>query len=296
MAAIAFPFHRVRAEDVMADVWQIIDDDVASDLGYYLPLWDYGTNLRLKRRIRVNLTQVAASLGLDAQQLRLRLVVTVATAGRHRWLSWSDFVDAENQDLEAEFDVDGASLSQDLTLRTELLLKAPVNAGGLLTPKREGTRLWDDSHYLRLEPEEIRFPIETASFDTQFPECRDALWKLEWSAADLSQEFVGAFRLFINSDVPDFVGKLSDGDPTTVRLLMGSVRLQITRGALDNDALDQLLITDHPTSVAAGVGAWLQLAFPGQDLASVRRAAALDPSGFEGKLMALGDPFEEDER
>lgn len=298
MTAIAFPFHRIHPDDVIAEPWRLVEEDEPTDLGYYLPSWDYSSDLRVKRRLRVNIARVAGSLGLPTEELRLTAVLTLGTGGsreaRRRWIPWSDTMRDGVSDLEIDVPVDGIRLSQHLTLRTELLLKGPLEAGGPLSPKRAGTRLWEDTHFLRLEPEEIRFPIETASFRTQFPDSRGALWKLEWSAADLSQEFIGAFRLFINADEPDFVVRVSNADAMTIRLLMGAVRLQITRGALANETFDQHLVAANPTSIAGAVGAWLQLAFPNQDLKSIRQAAAVDPSSFEAALAAVGDEVEED--
>lgn len=299
MASVAFPFLRIRPDDVIADPWQVLEDDVPSDLTDYLKHWDYGTELRVKRRLRVNMARVATQLGLPVDQLQLKAILTIGTGGsdaiRHRWIAWQATVTADDSDLDIEVNVDGLRLTRNVRLRLDLLLKAPVNSSGPLTPKREGMRLWEDDHYLQLEPAEGRFPMEVASFGVEYPDCRDALWKLEWSAGDLSQEFIGAFRLVINSDVPDFVVRLSTPDPMTVRLLMNAVRLQITRGALANEVFDQELIDASPTSVAGGVGAWLKLAFPGQDLSTIRQTAATDPSGFEGRLAALDDVSEEAE-
>lgn len=297
MTAIAFPFLRIHPDDVITEPWQLVDEGTSSDLGYYLPSWDYGSDLRVKRRLRVNVSHIAETLGFVPGDLRLLAVLTFGTGGlrdpRRRWIHWSGTLSEAVPDFEVDVTVDGNRLSQHLMLRTELLLKAPMNAGGRLSPKRTGTRLWEDTHFLRLEPEEVRFATETASFQSQFPESRNALWKLEWSAADLSQEFAGAFRLFINADEPEFVVRVSNADTMTMRLLTAAVRSQIARGALANDTFDQGLIAANPTSIAAAVGGWLQLAFPNQDLETIRQACAVDPSRFEAALAAVVDDLEE---
>ena len=290
MSAIAYPYLRIDAAEVLASPWSVRDEDRRT-LGEYLPDWDYASEVRLRRRVQVDLASIACRFGVPVADLRLRLTVTVGTGGaredRDRRIYWARDVTIDETDFDVELLIDGLDIAQRFSLRTDLLYSGPVAEGGVLAPKRAGLRLWDEMLRVRVEPEETRFPIEALSFAQHFPESRGALWRLEWSPADLAEEFAGSFRLFINDDFPDFVSKVSAGDITTVGLLMAAVRLQITRGALSNDGLEDAVAHGGQISIAAAVSRWLSAAFPGEGVAAVRQIAVYNPALFDAALSSV---------
>lgn len=296
--SIAYPFLRIRDPDVIATPWERIVGGRAALLPEYIDDWDSAGELKVRRELKVNMPAVATSLGLDPEGLRLRALVTVGTGGhredrqRRRW--WAGDFTADASEREIEFTVEGHELSQRFALRTQLLFWGPVNSGGPLSPKRPGLRLWDHQFRGRVEPEESRFPIESVSFGSAFPDSREALWRLEWSPGEISDPFAGAFRLLVNEDDPLFITRLSAGDPTTIRLLMGSVRIQITRGVLANTAFTDELASESGESIAGAVRRWLTLAFPNQDLGTIRSAAVLDPARFDAALAAVSEGMADD--
>jgi hypothetical protein len=292
MSAIAYPYLRIDAAEVLASPWSVRDEDWRI-LSEYLPDWDYASEVRLRRRIQVNISSIAGRFDVPIADLRLRLIVTVGTGGaredRNRRTYWARDVTVEESDCEVELLLDGLDVAQRFSLRTDLLYAGPVQGGGVLAPKRTGLRLWDEMLRVRVEPEEARFPIEALSFSQHFRESRDALWRLEWSPADLAEEFAGSFRLFINDDFPDFVTKVSTGDITTVRLLMAGVRLQIARGTLSNDGFEDALANGGQISIATAVNRWLSAAFPGEGISAVRQLSIYSPAVFDAAMSGVNE-------
>ncbi len=290
MRSIAYPYLRIDAAEVLATPWGVRDEH-GRILGEYLPDWDYASEVRLRRRVQINVTSIAGRFGVPVADLRLKLIVTVGTGGvredRSRRIYWARDVTFEEADFDVELLLDGLDIAQRFSLRTDLLYVGPIHGGDALAPKRTGLRLWDEMLRVRVEPEEARFPIEALSFSRHFPESRDALWRLEWSPADLAEDFAGSFRVFINDDSPDFVSKVSAGDITTIRLLMGGVRLQIARGALSNDGLEDAVANGGQVSIAAAVSRWLSAAFPGEGVASVRQMVVYNPALFDAALLGV---------
>lgn len=287
MSAIAYPYLRIDAAEVMANPWSV-DEGGWRLLGEYLPDWDYASEVRVRRSVKINVASIADRLGIAASELRLKIVVTVGTGGaredRLRRIFWASDVTFSQTEFDIELLLDGLEIAQRFTLRTDIVLAGPASAGNILAPKRVGLKLWDDELKVRIEPEEARFPIEALRFSDIFPDSRNALWMLEWTPAALDEDFEGSFRLFVNDDFPDFISRVSHGDVTTLRLLMDGVRLQIVRGALANDEFSTTGIDPEAVTVAAAVTRWLLLAFPAEDIAAVRQLATFAPGRFEAAI------------
>jgi len=292
MTAIAYPYLRIDPAEVMADPWTI-DDGGWRVIGEYLPDWDYASELRVRRRVRVDHANIAKRFGIPPGDLRLALVVTFGTGGaredRLRRRVWAQDVVADETDFEIDLLLDGLDIAQRFSLRTDILLASPAGVGSPLAPKQPGLRLWDEMLRVRTEPDEARFPIEALAFSQHFPDHRNAPWILEWTPAQIEEDFEGAFRLFINDDFRDFVSKVSLGDATILKLLMGGVRLQIVRGVLGNEEFDAVPTEESPLSIAAAVRRWLALAFPGEDIAAVRELAVYSPAKFEAGISGVGE-------
>ncbi|UWM84950.1 hypothetical protein [Rhizobium sp. SRDI969] len=290
MSAIAYPYLRIEDAEVLTSPWAYKEEDRRT-LGNYLPDWDYASEIRLHRKITVDVPRIAKRFGVSEAELRLRLVITVGTGGaredRHRRVYWAHDIARDEADHEVEFSLDGLDISQRIRLRTDLLYSAPGAGGSILAPKRTGLSLWDDEMLVRVEPEEARFPVEAVSFSQHFPDTRNAMWRLEWSPADLTEDFTGSFRVFINDDFPDFVSKMSAGEITTVGLVKAAVRVQVTRGALSHNGLEDALKEESQVSIASAVQRWLTAAFPGESIATIRQIADHNPALFDAAVSGV---------
>lgn len=299
MRTIAYPYVVIEDSDVIATHWEFRREQGDwQPLPAYLAEWDYSDSIRLRREVRVNMPAIARRFGCPEDQLELSLVVTFGTGGgredRVRRVHASHAINATDHAQELDLQLEGIDISQRFSLRTQILFAGPEGRCVRLAPQQAGLRLWDDIIRVQVEPEEPRFPIEAISFESEFPECAAAPWKLDWSPADPRDEFAGSFRLLINDDFPEFVAGVSAGDPVTMRLLLGGVRLQIVRGLLDHEDLEEAIAAGEPLSIAAAVSGWLALAFPGEDLESIRQTARVNPSRLDAGITALHEGFFDD--
>lgn len=299
MRTIAYPYLVIDDGEVIAPGWEFRrGPDDWQPLPGYLANWDYSDSIRLRREVRVNVPAVAQRFGCPADQLELRLVVTFGTGGgredRVRRVHTSHAISALHPAHELDLQIEGIDVAQRFGLRTQILFAGPEGGCRRLAPQQAGQRLWDDAVRVQVEPEEPRFPIDVVSFGAEFTDCAAAPWKLDWSPADPREEFAGSFRLLINDDFPELVDSVSSGDPVTMRLLLAGVRLQIVRGLLDHDDLEEAIAARDPLSIAAAVGGWLALAFPGEDIDSIRQSARVDPSRVDAAIAAIHEGFFDD--
>lgn len=296
MTAIAYPYLRIDPARVIAPPWAWLDDPVQLPVPDHVKHWDHTTDLRLRRQVRLDFASVAASLGHDAGDLELELILTVGTGGprgdRRRHV-WSRAVLTEEKPwFSLDVELAGGELSQAVTLRTEIVMLSPETAVSVLSPRRRGQKLWGDTRTITLEPAEPRFPMMTVSFGAEFRDTPRAPWRLAWFPGDLSRDFSDSVQLFLNLDRPDFLERVSIADPPVVSEIMHQVISQVLRDVLEDDAFDPDLAEDAPTSVAATVLEWLARGFPGQEIAGVRQLLRTNPADFEariGQLVAEGE-------
>jgi hypothetical protein len=206
-------------------------------------------------------------------------------AARDRRLVWREPVVAAGARAAISFALSGADLSQSLLLTTEIILSRSPSQAGRLSPDRPGLRLWRDDLHVALEPAGQRFPLEAVSFRHLIPRLPEAALFYVDAGHDLDHDFTGSVRLFLNSDQPALMDRVSEGDATTLQLLIGQVMAQLLRHALLDD--DFTPIDALPGSVRAVLGSWLTLAFPDEPLQEVRVLARREPARFEAALSAL---------
>jgi len=290
MSAIAYPYLRIDDAEVITSPWAYREDE-RRILGDYLPEWDYASEIRLRRKIAIDMSRIANRFGVSDTDLRLKLVITVGTGGaredRYRRVYWTHDVTRDDADHQVDLSLDGLDISQRIKLRTDLLYSGPGAGGSILAPKRAGLSLWSEEMLVRVEPAEARFPVEAMSFSQHFPDSRNAMWRLEWSPADLTENFTGSFRVFINDDFPDFVSRMSAGEITTVGLVKAAVRVQVTRGALSHNGFEDALKEDSQVSIASAVQRWLTAAFPGESIATIRQIADHSPALFDAAVSGV---------
>jgi hypothetical protein len=188
--------------------------------------------------------------------------------------------------------IPGAELSRRLRLETTVILRGHGGTSSRLAPKMPGSILWRDHVDVALEGEAPRFPMEIISFGERFLDRseRGAPWLLHWLPGHLHRDFGGSVRLFLNHDRPDFIERFVAADPLTLQMTLAGVISQILGHAIRLDDLGEIIEDADPTSVAGHIAIWLQLAFPGLDLAGVRSLHEMAPGRFQAAILAMADP------
>ena len=270
------------------------DDGTMVGMGEYLAGWDYARDLRVSRRLGLMKEDVGSALGLADEYPDLEVVVRLGTGPgsmpRRSWIIERAFLRPGGQVLIAHT-VPGSRLSQRLRLVTTIVLPARTTGSSRFAPRREGSILWRDEIDLTLEGDSPRFPMEIVSFRERFagkPEL-NALWHLHWKPGHLHRDFGGSVRLFLNHDREDFIERFVSSDPMTLQCVLADVITQVLGHALHDEDLEEILVDCEPTSVAGHIAAWLELAFPGQDPASIRNLLRTSPAHFHSAILAMAD-------
>ncbi len=292
-ASVAYPFLRISPENINASQWLMsLDATAESALGNRIDKWDYLSKLTLSRSVSVDLEGVARDLGIDTSRLRIAVLTTLGTGGargdRLKRIVSRCQISAEDQVAHISIEPLGLELSQAVKLVTEVILDAP-GAGGRLSPKQRGMRLWSDTQTAYVEPDSARFPVETSSFSKLFKDqMPGALYYLSLAAVDWEQDFGNAARLYLNSEEIDFCARFSAGDETVLRLVMSAIVNQLVRRAIADESF---LLDDRsslPTSINGIVRSWIQQAFPNQSIETVRTMSVHNTARFEAALASLG--------
>lgn len=293
MTHIAFPHLTIPTSEVEASDWILQDaSGRVSDLAAYLPDWDYSTDLVARRTLSVDLEPACAALSLDPTQTTFRVLVSVGTGEgslpRRVRRYPCQLIDGK---AEIAIDLPGRSLSHRLRLETDIVLDSAGAPGSPITPRESGARLWSDMVDTRLEGQEPRFPIELASFSKMFPGRSEAgaLWMLHWAPGNPHQDFGGSVRLYVNSDSDDFSSRFLEADPLTLHTVMADVMTQMIDTTLASESAADLLSDCEETTVGGQIRSWLDQAFPGQDLAAVRRIRETNPGSFRSQIQAAAD-------
>jgi hypothetical protein len=293
----AFPFLRLPEDAISFDGWLIGDPNQplqpANDL---LENWDYARDLEVAATIQVDWLRASAALQIPATDLRLCAWLVAGTgAGQlpRRQDRIASAVLSHSSGMTClSGTVTGAKLSGRLRLSLTINLAGSSNAGTAISPKVGGARLWTTHHDVLIEDGgDSRFPVETVSFSQVFagkPQAR-APWFVHWRPSALQADFSGNVRLYVNSDHADVVARVASGDSATLQAIMGDVISQMISYAIDQDEVFEMLQGSEEASVGSQISHWIELAFPGQEAASIRAMRNQNPGAFRAAILAIAD-------
>lgn len=293
---LAFPFLTLSDSAVETGPWfWSLNGGEWSPADDYLPHWDAACVIGLRRTVSVDPAIAADDLGVSADSLRLSLGVRIGTgAGRLPRL----ILARHHRDLKPdawqerfEFEVTGEGLSLVLDLQSYVVLSAPLEDGGPLSPRRTADRLWADALRIRLEGEEPRFPIEIVDMRTLFGNSilASTPWYLQWSPVDWNRDFHGAARLYLNSEQTDFIERVMQHDGSTLQVLLADIMSQICARLLTDFEAEDILAAAEPGSLGSQATAWLQKAWPEKDAAFIRSVLDSHPGKFRAAFLALAE-------
>lgn len=293
--SVAFPFLTLADDTVQAGPWQVaLDDGEFRDAADYLPDWDIASSIRLRRSLRVDHTAASTQTGIKPSDLRLAVVATVGTAGGRlpRYVPTRQRLDIDPAGAETLIDlsVAGVALSKVVRLTTEVVLaKVPTDAGEL-APHHLGDRLWRQHDNIRVEGEELRFPIEAVDFGGLLADAtaEAAPWLVHWMPGEWTSDFHGAFRLFLNSANPEVQRAIEEENALVLQAMMADVMSQLCESLLreTDPAAEEIIKGCDSGTVGAQARSWLELAWPGRDLSYVRSVLDNTPSIFRAALLA----------
>jgi hypothetical protein len=198
-------------------------------------------------------------------------------------------IDRHASEVDIRLALPGMELSRRLQIQTSLVLARPAANRSGISPGSAGARLWQDVEDIALEGDASRFPMESVSFRKVFPGTgrEDALWFLHWQPSSLHADFLGAVRLYVNSDQTEFLERFRTGEPLIMRIVLASVMSEMASTILALDDGPEVLGDAEPSSVAGRVASWIGLSFPGAGFATVRERMRSRPGEFHSALQAI---------
>lgn len=294
---IAYPFLVLSEEAVAADSWMIgTPEEPLQPVQDVLEHWDYARDLEVAVSVDIDWDKASQALQLPPDQLRMKVSLLAGTGAgtlprRLERLQVTD-LDASTTHTDLSGVLSGHSLSGRLRVSVVITLDAPTDAGSTLSPNVQGARLWQSTKDILIEDGgDSRFPIETASFSRIFRSRphEHAPWYLHWRPGALQGDFSAGVRLYVNSDHPDWLGRIVGGDGPTLQAMMGDVMSQMVEATLREELDYDELVNCDEGSTGRQILKWLEAAFPAQELASVRALLEHDPGAVRAALVSAAD-------
>ncbi|MGX6604597.1 hypothetical protein ACWKSP_21060 [Micromonosporaceae bacterium Da 78-11] len=201
MGVQAYPY-RMVTEEVTAAPWISMDD--GAQLGEFLPSWDYGSVLHLRRQVEVDASTLITECGLPpTAQLAFNVRYWPVTSMIRRTALHLRLgsMDADGLvKLVMDVEIPGADLAAALMLETTLVL-ADVSATDdePFVARRPGSILWRDETTVRLEGSAGLLPVAPVSFKDQgLPE--QAAWYVSLDSSEWSAAAMGNLLVLLNDD------------------------------------------------------------------------------------------------
>ena len=201
MAVRAYPY-RVVGEHLTVTPWASLD--TGAEIGEHVESWDYGSVLRLHRRVDVDVASVLSECGLPTTA-RMALNVRywpstslIRHSGAHLPLTEPDSTGKVQTILTVE--VPGTEVAAAVTLETTLVLTdIPTEAVEPFVARRPGSVLWRQETSIRLEGTAGLLPVAPVSFKEQgLPE--QAAWYVSLDSADWTSAAMGSLLVLLNDD------------------------------------------------------------------------------------------------
>jgi len=293
---IAFPFLTLPDDAIDFGDWMIGDPEhplaVAFDT---LENWDYARDLQVFSTVNLKWDLVAEALELPIDEILLDISLFTGTGSgvlpRRRRLVFQHKAIGNSGAIQVSSTIPGGYLSGRLLLELQISLLAPLNAGGRLSPKERGARLWQNRHDILIEDGgDSRFPIEAANFNELFkgkPQ-QFSPWYLHWQRGSMRSDFSGTVRLYVNTEFKEISERFTNGDRATLQAIMGDVVSQMIKSYFSDDHLEDLSECDIG-SVGSQIRKWLDLAFPGKTIENISALKNHNPGEFRACILASTD-------
>lgn len=290
---VAFPTLTLPDDCISPSQWEIVAlDGTVLPLRDHLPDWDYSVPVSVRRSLSLDWSRVTDALDCG-DDVTLSVILNVGTGpGRlprsilHRTKAHVSF---DRPEAAFALKLRGDQLSSVVELTLDIILHAPSNRSGVLSPARAGDRLWKETVRMRLEGEEPRFPIEVADFGSLLGRSAAARspWYLHWSPRDWSRDFHGSMRLYLNRDHKDLIARVESEEADVLRSLMADVMGQVCECLVRDGEAGVQIQACEDGSLGKQARQWLELAFPRFDLDQARAILETRPGEFRAAFQAI---------
>lgn len=297
MTRRALPYRRPSEDVVRTEPWLLVTDDGDLPLPEALPDWDYQMNLRLRRKVHVDLDRARSEAGLPADTALTLATIWTSTGSNLRGPAYRLRVTgSDSGEIEITTQLRGSDLGGILILDTALVLSEARSSEGSFAPRRAGSVLWSDRRSLRLQGDAPQFPMAVIDFvRTSFPD--DAAWHLQ-IGGNLLGATMGSLLLLVNEkNIVATTAFQNAAKPRPVdKVVLSSVYADIARTMVEHalrhdDFIDGATFPED--TLGATLSSLFHQLFPGSSITDVRLRADHSPSLFASELQAAVKIFGE---
>jgi hypothetical protein len=287
----SLPFKTAVGHEVTLGAWHVRMDAGADYLlmGDAIAGWDYRAHLQFHRFMTVDREKLNATCELPAGADVAAVVIARSPAARFRKAVWSSAVGAYGvSEHSVEFELDGALLSQEVVLDTELILSGAVTGSSPFVAKRPGSRLHQEQARVVIEGSASRLPVEISDLSVNVPGLNApcARWFIQLEDADLHAPVMGKLRVLLNAAMTTTVELARAGDPLTLSLLAADTARRLLGAALRDDEFLGDPRGFNEGSIGDAASNLLALCFPGESAAAVQTLMTSDPGRFEATIQS----------
>lgn len=269
--------------------WNMQRDTGTVGLPPVLPDWDYGTDLKLTREVRVDVERLAREAALPAGAPFWITVEWAATASQTSGRACRSAVHRAHPTT-LSLHLAGELLGGDLELVTRLVLADDVAGQESFVACHVGDVLFEEAARVRLQGTAGRLPTYVVDFSEAGFD-RDARWHVELPVA-LDAPANSAVSLYLNSSDGELVKAATNADSPTPfqrRLLdwmETDLAIRIVEAALRPEWCESIPdYIDEPDTIGAAMAALLNVLFPGESPAELAALRDGEPGRFHSRLQ-----------
>lgn len=301
MSVRAWPYRTPGEGRVIVEPW-LLENAAWNELPGVLPRWDYTTDLKLSRRVNVDVSGCLSDAGLP-QNTPLTLCVRARPSTSKIRTRIAHHEVRRNGPIDLVGMVRGSQVAGRLTLETLLELAVDIPESESFSPTLKGSILWRDEVETVLEGSASLLPIAPISF-VQAGLPAGAAWYLNIDASQWDWSAMGSLIVLLNSDNPAVAQALRE--PAAEGNVLDALEVDfvadlVSRALLDEGFWDTYLnvsaARDDDLSLGSLVRALVRnyLAKPSETVEDCCRALSdlihRDPSMYRARVQeGLGFP------
>lgn len=281
MPRVRFYPHRVAAPSAVEwGEWWIEHHGSRFPMAEKVDGWDYATEVRVGRPVCISLPQFVETTGIeDLSDVEL-VAIAECRSTQYRTVARINCSESGGEgNMTVALRLSPGEFASEVSLATHLTLARYRPASPDRTAVWKGARLASSkTETLRLEGDAGRFPTEPVAFSALY--LAYAPWSLQCTFEDLDESFMGAVRLFINTEHP--VGRLAL-DPVGAKQVGPLLRTDVVRQLVAEAArrTSELPSSTFEEGSVGEVLASMTQFFLGRDLRAATQLYKEEPNQFE---------------
>jgi hypothetical protein len=291
-AAIAVPYKRAKSDRFTAGPWELWLAESPSPLPLVLSGLDYGSVLKLRREVIIDVPGLRSDCGL-ANDVRLLVAASWSSTGTslRRSLVKADLSGDDDTCLvKLTGDISGGDIAGTLHIETSVILAHSQNSDEPLAARRAGSVLLHERQSVQMDPATSFFPVEVVDFRNGLLGSPESGWRLSWNIFDLEQPFLGSVRLLINAAHPRVVGAVSGEAPSTeASAIRSAIYFDVARGLVLGALANEEFVGRNGDYVDGSCGrvvyTLIQMLFPGDALPGLAATASQRKDYFNTDLQ-----------